>query len=130
MKVWRPIGYIFVSSGIFLLLFFTIIDNILVYPLNQINPELAQTTFFALLMPWIVVSSLCFIIGLVGLYAGRGETVLTTEEVNQISDMKERINRLESIVDNNFIVIKNGLDKIEEQQKLSSQNSLIKAKKD
>lgn len=130
MKIWRAIGYIFVCSGLFLLLFFVIMGVLSTRSLAQISPELEQTAFLAIITPWVVIASLCEIIGFVGLYAGRDETVSITEEINQISDMKERINRLESIIDNNFNIIKNRLDKIEEQQKLSSQNSLIKAKRD
>jgi len=99
-------------------------------PIAEISPQLAAATFIAFITPWVFISSLCFIIGGVGLHFGREKNPeIMMKEGNDISNIVERINRLESIMDNNFEVINNRIHSIEEQQKLASQNTLIKAKK-
>jgi len=45
-------------------------------------------------------------------------------------DLLERLDRLEDVVDNNFTVINKRLDRIEEKESMTSQNTIIKAKRE
>ncbi len=81
--------------------------------------------------PWVIVASVSFVIGGVGLYAGRSNALDKVPQKRNIqSEVFERLGRLETIVDNNFEIVTKRVDKLEEQQKLASQNTLIRAKKD
>jgi len=94
MNNWRAVGYIFASFGLIFLLvgiFLGIIASSLV---GQYVPQLAQTLFMAAFTPWAIIASLMFVVGFVGLYAGR--TPLTTEEDNQLKYPDEKPKTTES----------------------------------
>jgi hypothetical protein len=129
MKLWRPIGYIFLSSGLFIIMFFIITGFLSTRLIAETSPQLAAVAFAGIILPWLFISSLCFIIGGVSLHFGREKNPeMIMKKENNSFNIIERINRLESIMDNNFEVINKRIDSIEEQQKLASQNTLIKAK--
>lgn len=133
MNNWQAVGYIFVGFGV-VLFSFAILDGYFVAsPLIGILPQLAQAAFIAFITPWIVLACLSFVVGAVGLYVGRNRMNSKVTAKNTLlgePNLLERINRLEAVVDNNFVVITKRFDEIEEQQKLVSKNTLIKAKKE
>ena len=136
-RVWRAIGYIFCGLGIVSLMLILVTTlTVRSNPLVQLNPQLFQTVLLASITPWVIIASLGFVVGAVGLYIGRNkqhnnkiQSKPSSYQTNE-TNLLQRLNRLEEIVDNNFSFISKRLDNIEEQQKLASRNILIKAKKE
>jgi hypothetical protein len=136
-RIWRVIGYISCGLGIVsLMLMLVTVLTVKSNPAVQLVPQLFQSVLLATITPWIMGASIEFIVGAVGLYVGgnkqygnRIQNKLQSYQTND-TDLLQRLNRLEEVVDNNFNVISKRLDSIEEQQKLTSQNTLIKAKKE
>jgi hypothetical protein len=143
-RIWRVIGYISCGLGmVSLMLTFVTILAVRSNPAVQLDPQLYPSVVLAAITPWIIGASIEFIIGAVGLYFGGNKqnnnkiqnklpsypTNETSYETNE-TNLLERLNRLEEVVDNNFNVISKRLDSIEKKQKLASQNTLIKAKKE
>jgi CHASE3 domain sensor protein len=154
MNNWKALGYIFLGFGVLAF----IVAIIVGYTMANANPfpksstlysQVGQALFMNSFAPYAVIGLCLFVIAGVGLYAGRNKVIESQEQASQDytiqnkvpsykttsyetneSNLFERLNRLENIVDNNFDVITKRLDKIEEQQKLASQNTLIKAKQE
>lgn len=133
MNNWQAVGYIFVGFGMVLFIFAILAGYFVASPFREILPQLAQATFIAFITPWIVLACLSFVVGFVGLFVGRNRMDSKVTAKNTLlgePNLLERINRLEAVVDNNFAVIAKRFDEIEEQQKLVSKSTLIKAKKE
>jgi hypothetical protein len=145
MNTWRAIGYIFSGIGIIFLIYtlyltltFKEVTTYVSY-LDQYVPGLSQavqgynqTLLLGVIAPWVIIAAISFVIGGVGLFAGRNNST-NRKPLNQNIQSEvllERLGRLETIVDNNFEIVTKRVDKLEEQQKLASQNTLIRAKKD
>jgi hypothetical protein len=136
-RVWRVIGYISCGLGIVsLMLMLVTVLTVKSNPAVQLEPQLFQSVLLATITPWIIGASIEFIVGAVGLYVGGNkqhnnkiQNKLPSCQTNE-TNLLQRLERLEEIVDNNFSFISKRLDNIEEQQKFASQNTLIKAKKE
>jgi hypothetical protein len=133
-RIGRAIGYIFCGFGlVFLILILVTTLEMRNNPLVQLYPELYNTLLLASIEPWVIMASLSFVVGAVGLYIGRNKAIpsykIATHQTNE-TNLLERLNRLEEVIDNNFSFISKRLDSIEEKQKLASQNTLIKAKEE
>ncbi len=148
MNNWKALGYIFLGFGVlaFIVAITTGYTAANANPIiNSIDPQAGQALFMNSFAPYAVIGLCFFVIAGVGLYTGRNKIIepqeqttiqnklpsynTTSYQTNELN-LLERLNRLENIVDNNFDVITKRLDKIAEQQKLASQNTLIKAKQE
>ena len=135
MNNWTVVSYIFLGFGsVLLVLAAFIFSNIyLPYSANPLLAPVAGSVALSASAPWIVLTACAYVVGGVGYYAGQDyveESSDSEEASERASPLLDRIDRLEGIVDNNFIVITKRLDKIEETQKMSSQNTIVKAKKE
>lgn len=123
MKVWKLIGYIFSGLGTFSFLY-----GFYVGLTETINPsailsagssDVSMNSFFSLFLssitPWMILATVLFVIGGVGLYIGKDEKRIKLP-VDQES-INARFEMLERTVDRNFQTISKRLDSIEEQQK-------------
>ena len=137
-RILRIIGYVFVALGIISIIVMLVIGfSVRSNPILQTNPQLFQGLFLTAITPFIIGAVIMFIIGVAGLYAGKTKSIPKNDSIRSDSsyqknesNLLERLSRLENIVDNNFDVMIKRLDKIEEQQKIASQNTIIKAKKE
>jgi hypothetical protein len=130
-RICRAIGYISCGIGlVFLILILVIALEVTDNPLVQLSPELLYTVLLSSIEPWVIMASLSFVVGAVVLYVGRNKAIQYDDDQTNETNLLERLNRLEEVVDNNFNFISKRLDNIEEKQKLASQNTLIKAKKE
>ena len=135
MNNWKAIGYICLGVGSVILIYALFSFFSVFTPLRQ-NPYLAQTatsTALATATPPLILGSIMYVIGGVGLYMGRDnvtKSIISNSTNVTKSDFLDRLNRLEGIVDNNFNVITKRLNEIEEKQNMFSQNTIIKAKRE
>ena len=134
MDIWKAISYVCLVIGSILLIYgaFVFLDVNARVSQNPFLPNnVATSTALDSASQYFISSAILLAIGCVALYIG---TKNETKEFSSLDEPKEdsidRFDRLEEIVDNNFTVISRRLDKIEEKQKILSQNTLIKAKKD
>jgi len=145
MNNWKAVGYIFFGFGAVLLVFSFIDGYEAASTFFGINTQLAESTFFAFITPWAVFASFSIVVGSVGVYSGRKEInpeeafyagkkeinpEVAEEKTSDETEVLQRINHMEEVVDNNFAVISKRLNKIEQQQKRASEDTLIKAKKE
>ena len=127
MKVWKVIGYIFACLGTlffvygFFVAFTDIINPATAMLMGSSGPSMESffSLFLSAIAPWVILASVMFVIGGVGLYAGRNrKTVkLSTDQ----EDINARLDRLEKTIETNFEVFSKRLDVIEEQQKRNNQ---------
>ncbi len=131
MNNWRVIGYICIVVG-----FIAFIIGLIMLTILRANPALGflgtetyQSMIINGVAPWIITSVVLFVISGLGFYYGRTnkQTKKLTKDNPLDSNILERINRLETVIDNNFAVVDRRLDKIEQT---NSQNTLLKAKQE
>ncbi len=132
MNNWRAVGYIFLGLGLIVLMYSILVGLTLwsgfsmAYQQNP-NPIVAQTAQTATLVamsPFFIGAASLLVVAGVGLYAGREAPESKADEI------VERIDKLETIVDNNFGFLDKRLDKVEAQQQLVSQSTILKAKRE
>jgi len=132
---WKAVGYICLGCGSVFLIYALFRFFSIWTPLRQ-NPYLAQiatTTALTIATPFLILGSLAYVVGGVGLFMGRDNkafSIASNREKVTEEDLLDRVSRLEGIVDNNFNVITKRLDEIEEKQNMFSQNTIIKAKRE
>lgn len=123
MKAWKVIGYVFACLGTLFLSY-----AFLVGLEDTINPSTAMlfgssgssvdsffSLFWSAIAPWVVLASVMFVLGGIGLYAGRNKNPVKPS--NDQDSINARIDRLEKLVDRNFEVASKRLDNIEDQQR-------------
>jgi len=132
---WKAVGYIGLGCGSVILIYALYSFFSIFTPLRQ-NPYLAQiatTVALEKATPPLILGSLAYVFGSVGLFMGRDNKAFSIashrEKVTE-EDLLDKVSRLEGIVDNNFNVITKRLDEIEEKQNMFSQNTIIKAKRE
>jgi hypothetical protein len=75
MNNWRAIGYIFTSFGVIFLLIGIILGILASSLFWQVLPQVAPTLFIAAFTPYAIIASFMFVVGAVGLYAGRASPI-------------------------------------------------------
>jgi len=126
---WKPISYLLLGFGGIILLYglFTFLDTFGTVRINPLLSDVAFTTALHEAQQPFLISALLFVGGFVCLYMERdSENYAPSNE----KDLLERLDRLEDVVDNNFTVINKRLDRIEEKESMTSQNTIIKAKRE
>jgi len=121
MNTWKVIGYIFAGLGT-LFFFYAFLVGLE----DTINPSTAMLfgssdssmeSFFSLFLsaiaPWVGLASVMFVLGGIGLYAGRNKHPIKPS--NDQDTINARIDRLEKLVDRNFEVISKRLDEQDDQ---------------
>lgn len=136
MNTWKVIGYIFLGCGTIVLIYAALAFFGIISVTSQI-PYIGQTlSSFALaaVTPYLILAAIMYVIGGVSYYAGREYETTPLRYSNEAEitadDIPYRLERLERIVDNNFGVITERLDEIEEKQNIISQSTIIKARKE
>jgi len=134
MNNWKAVGYVCLGVGSVILIFGLFVFLTINAEIHQIIGfnQIAATTSLITASPYFITAVILYIIGGIGLYMGSNyeeESIVYSEEVTD-EDLLGRLNRLEGIVDNNFNVITKRLDEIEEKQNITSQNTIIKAKRE
>jgi len=132
---WKAVGYIFLGCGSVILIYALFSFFSMLATLHQIPymSQIATPTALATAAPYLVLGSVTYVIGGVGLYMGRDnvtKSIISNSTKMTKRDFLDRLNRLEGIVDNNFNVITKRLNEIEEKQNMVSQNTIIKAKRE
>ncbi|MFX1301082.1 MAG: hypothetical protein ACFFDE_09070 [Promethearchaeota archaeon] len=135
MNNWKAGGYIFLGCGSVIFIYALYAFFSMIAMLRQIPymSQIATATALATVAPYLVLGSLMYIIGGVGLFMGRDNKAFSIASSRQKvteEDLLDRVSRLEGIVDNNFNVITKRLDEIEEKQDMVSQNAIIRAKRE
>ncbi len=123
MKAWKLIGYIFACLGTLSFLY-----GFYVALIETINPTTALFTgssdssmssflslFLSAIAPWMILATVLFVIGGIGLYIGKDKTKIKLP-IDQES-INARFEMLERTIDRNFQTVSKRLDLIEEQQK-------------
>jgi hypothetical protein len=132
---WRVVGYIFLGIGSVFLIYtlFAFVSIISIMSQNPYLTPASNSIALSAIAPYLILASISYVIGGVSYNMGR-KNIATSIAPNKAdvttTSLLDKIERLEGIVDNNFNVITKRLDGIEEKQKMASQNTIIKAKKE
>jgi hypothetical protein len=123
MKTWKVIGYIFVGLGTIFFFY-----AFLVGVQDTINPSTAMlidspdsymdsffSVFLSAIIPWMILASVMFVLGGIGLYVGRNKSPV--KSASDQETINARIDRLEKLVDRNFEVTSKRLDAIEDEKR-------------
>jgi hypothetical protein len=122
MKAWKAVGYIFTCLGV-LSLFYGFFDGFM----QTINPaamfsgsadpsvDSFFSQFLSVIAPWMVLATVLFIVGGVGLYVGRDKKIKKPEFDQDTINF--RFETLEETMDKRFQEVSKRLDAIEEQKK-------------
>jgi hypothetical protein len=121
----RALGIMFVGFGVVLLLYSTLLAATSASFISAVSPEVATIAFFAIMMPFILPAALCFVVGFTGVYMSRD--IGNYENPEGLVDIHARLKRLEYIVDNNFEVVTKKLDKKEQEKRVISEDTILKA---
>lgn len=81
MNNWKIIGYIFVAIGIVVLLYGIFVTTMLASALSGFGypMQLPAILYMSIMAPYLAAAAVFFIIGIIGLYAGRTPKNQTTE---------------------------------------------------
>ena len=124
MKAWKLVGYIFTCLGI-LSFFYGFFDGLM----QTINPaamfsgsadpsvDSFFSQFISVIAPWMILSTVLFVVGGVGLIVGRDKKRIKPELFQD--DVNFRFETLEETIDRRFREISKRLDAVEEEQKKS-----------
>ena len=135
MNALKAVGYIFLGIGTILMIYSAILFFSIITVTSQI-PIVGQTlssVALAAVSPFLITGAIMYVVGGVSYYAGREkaatELISATKTEMTPGSLLDRLNRLETIVDNNFSVVTKRLDAIEEKQEMATQKTILKAKK-
>ena len=124
MKAWKLVGYIFTCLGVFSF-FYGFFDGFM----QTINPaamfsgsadpsvDSFFSQFISVIAPWMILSTVLFVVGGVGLIVGRDKKRIKPEFFQD--DVNFRFETLEETIDRRFREISKRLDAVEEEQKKS-----------
>lgn len=134
MNTWKAISYIFLGIGTVLLIY-AAIAFFSMMPITSQIPYVGQilgSVALAAVSPHLITVAIMYVIGGVSYYAGRENTatqLISSDEAGITAhDILDRLERLEGIVDNNFSIVTQRLDEMEEKQNMASQNTIIRAR--
>jgi hypothetical protein len=121
MKAWKVVGYIFTGLGV-LSLFYGFFDGFM----QTINPaaifsgssdpsiDSFFSQFLSVIAPWMVLATVLFVVGGIGLHVGRDKKI-KKPEFDQ-DNINFRFETLEESMDRRFQEVSKRLDAIEEQK--------------
>jgi hypothetical protein len=121
MKIWKVVGYIFVCLGTIFFLygffvgFMDTVNPSTIFLGGSSDPSMDAFfgVFWSAIAPWMVLSTVMFIVGGIGLYAGR--TQKTAKLANDPETLNSKLDELEKTVSRNYEDLSNRLDAIEKR---------------
>lgn len=126
MKIWKVVGYIFTCLGTifffygFLVGLMDTINPSTIFHTGSSDPSIDSffSVFWSAIASWMILSTVMFVVGGIGLYAGRNQK--TTKSANDQENINSKLNELEKTVLRNYEDISKRLDAIEKRSRPST----------